>query len=214
MVWQLRFFLFLAFQPFSQVEYLRARRVYCASDSLRIPGTPTWRILGVLCYSFHRLPLSCDFVVEACSAWTPLVVCITVGIGDFCRSALPPPARFLGVSLDIPAPQGGALHRDNYLASLAARFHLPWFGQVFFISLFVILSLPLRRSYLAHLWRPLFFEVACLLVLLWRACLNSVHLARCVGRGDLLNSHLILFNSQLSLVLSLLSFDRGEEIIV
>ena len=75
-----------------------------------------------------------------------------------------------------------ALYREIYMASLTARFRLPWFGKGVFVVLFVVLSLPLRRAYLARLWLTLFFEVACLLALLWCACLTYDRLNWYVGQ--------------------------------
>ena len=63
MVQHLRFFLSLAYQTLSQVNYLRDRRVCCASDSLSTPGTLACRILGVPCLPFRLLPLTQGFVV-------------------------------------------------------------------------------------------------------------------------------------------------------
>ena len=71
MVRHLQFFLSLASQPLSQMDYLRAKRVCCASDSLGIPGTLTWRILSVPCLPFRQIPLPRCFVVGGflCLRW-------------------------------------------------------------------------------------------------------------------------------------------------
>ena len=53
------------------MDYLRAKRVCCASDSLGIPGTLTWRILSVPCLPFRQIPLPRCFVVGGflCLRW-------------------------------------------------------------------------------------------------------------------------------------------------
>ena len=48
----------------SQLEYARGRHVYCASDSLGIPGTLARRVIGVTCPPFRQLHLTWGFVVE------------------------------------------------------------------------------------------------------------------------------------------------------
>ena len=82
------FLLSLASQRLSQVDYLRARRICCASNSLRIPGTLDWRILGVLCSPPRRIPMSQGFVVEGllCSA--------SLGHLHHWRTWRPPSLRF------------------------------------------------------------------------------------------------------------------------
>ena len=75
------------------------------------------------------------------STWPPWGVWITGGIGGLRQSAPTPPARFLGASLLIPAPWGGALHWESSMASFTARFRPPWFGQGVFFTLFAVLQL-------------------------------------------------------------------------
>ena len=129
---------------------------------------------------------------HALSTRPPRGIWITVGLGDLCFSAPPPPARLLGASppperllgasLGIPSPQIGALHQDSSMASLTTRLCLPWFGKGVFFTLSVVRSLPFRRACLARIWCPLFFEVSWLLALLWCAFSTSDRLNGCVGR--------------------------------
>ena len=70
--------------------------------------------------------------------------CITGGIGYLCQSALPPTALFLGAYLLMPAPRGGALHRESYMVSLTSRFLPSWFRKGVFVAFFVMMPLKLR----------------------------------------------------------------------
>ena len=63
MVRHLRFLISLASLPLSQIDYLRARRICCSYDSLGIPGTIAWRVLGDTCPPFRQLHLTWAFVV-------------------------------------------------------------------------------------------------------------------------------------------------------
>ena len=55
MVRHLRFLLSLASRPLSQIDYLRARHVYCASVSLGVPVTLALRVLSIHSVSFSCL---------------------------------------------------------------------------------------------------------------------------------------------------------------
>ena len=57
MVQHFQFLILLASQTLTQMDFLRTRSVCCESDSLRIPDTLSWHILGVPC------PLPRCFVV-------------------------------------------------------------------------------------------------------------------------------------------------------
>ena len=104
-----QFLFFLASQSLSQLEYLRARRVCCASDYLRTPGTLAWRILCVLCSPFLWLPLPQGFFIE----W--LLCLAPSGCLYHWRYWRPPPFLYdssgalAWLSLLIPAPRGCAI---------------------------------------------------------------------------------------------------------
>ena len=159
------------------MDYLRARRVCCASDSLGIPGMLAWRILGVPCPPFRWLPLPpCLY----CCRLAPSLL----GIFEYACLACPWPSsvRFLSALR--------ALSWWTLSSSLPIKLFSPlaW-GAAFVMLLFLVppkftihLSIPFWCACLARLWRPLFFEVACLLALLWRTCFTSDCLTGCVGR--------------------------------
>ena len=158
MVRHLRFLLLLAPQPLYQVDYLRARNVYCASDSLRIPRTLAWSILGVPCPQFLWLPLPRGFVVV------------------------------------------GLLHlRRAFLVMLAC--HVPG-----------VLWLPLWRACLERLWHPLFLEVVFFAGASLARLINFWSSDRMHMSDVLSDSHILLFDGHLLLVLLLLSVGGGEEI--
>ena len=146
----------------------------------------------------------------AWSDWTPRGVCVTGGLGDLRRSASPPLVRLLGSSLEIPDSRGSALHWESIMASLAARFCPPWFWQgVFCHPLWHTVAYIAARLLVAFLLSPF---LRCRLF-------SSASLARFLNfrssdrmrRSEvLLKSHLLLFHGQLSLVLLLLVFGRGE----
>ena len=142
-------------------------------------------LIGVCSITWFGLFVWLGFFLSLHLAWSahpPRGVCINGGLRYLRRSALPPPARLLCASLGIPAPWGGALHREIYLAFLTDRLRRPWFVQGVFVTVFVVLLLPLRCAWLPRLCCPLLFEVTCLLALLWRACFTSDCLTGCVGR--------------------------------
>ena len=156
MVRHLQFLLSLASQTLSQVDYLRAGHVCCASDSLRIPGTLACLILGVICSPFCRLPLPRGFVVEGflClapsghlhhwRAWRPL------SLHFASSSALA--WRFLGYPFPLgecssPVELHGVLDR-----SVPAALIWTWC----FCHPIRHTVVPLRRACLARLWYPLF----------------------------------------------------------
>ena len=107
MVRQLQCLLSLDSRPLYQVDYLRARHVCCASDSLRIPGTLSWRILDVLCSPFRWIPLPRGFVVEG------LFFSYPSGRLHHWRDWRPPSIRFASSMTSIGPSTGGTPGQSN-----------------------------------------------------------------------------------------------------
>ena len=198
MVRHLRFLLSLASRPLSQIDYLRARRVYCASVSLGVPVTLALRVLSI-----HSVSFSC--------------------LGFFGRVYAPPSLGALGhVFLACPWP--------SLECFLSAFWAMTWWplsssltpnllalsapGAAFFRlflgydSLFIsVLARLLGPSLAFPVLRFWFFAGASLACLLYFWSSNRMRRSVVLS-----NSHLLLFDGHLSLVLSLLSVGGGEEI--
>ena len=198
MVRHLRFLLSLASQPLSQMDYLRARRVCCASVSL---GNQVMLYLRVL--NLHSVSFTC--------------------LGSFVRVSAPPSLGALGHAfLGCPWPSS-----ESFLSAFRALYWWPLSSSLppnlfalsdwgaAFVSLFLghdssfvsVLAHLIGASLASPLLRGRLFAGASLKRLLYFRSSDRMR------RSDVLsNSQLLLFDGQISLVLSLLSVGGREEI--
>ena len=130
-----------------------------------------------------KLPLPWGFVVEGliCSApsgclhhwraWRPsLLRFASSGTIDW---------RFLG----YPCSLGRCSSPREFPGVLDCSVLSAFIWTGFFRHLLCCTVTSIAVPCLVRLWRPLFFEIACLLELLWHACLTSNRMTGCVGRA-------------------------------
>ena len=167
------------------MDYLRSRRICCASYYLCIPGTLSWCVLGVSCPTFRQIYLPWGFVVggllRLCWVFSDTLVWRVLGL--IRHALLAHSGCCLGGPFPNNCPQKNCIIGVGWWICQVSIFGATWGHDLSFASIsWVSTALPWRRACLVCLWHPLFFKVACLLALLWRACFNSDCLTVYVGR--------------------------------
>ena len=185
MVQHLRFLLFLASKTFYQMDYLRARHVYCASDYLGIPGNLSWNVLGVLYPPFRQLHLPRGFVVGGLLRiiWafsSTLAWCVP---GLIRRAFLAHSKRCIGGPYTHHCPSICLLHRIGVLrlsgfsfgyhigSRFIVCFHCRGFNHVYlsvrllgaYLASLVLQGHLFSIPYLALLWHFSVASMACLI---------------------------------------------------